>query len=261
MRRSTVEETLLAWLNGTVFYRKGNTLRITTDGLILSHNTPMGYIISEEDSNGIYQNFVILTAQDFKSQNNWKTQKRQLANAANKFGYMVLFVPYIDIFMGYENNCQSSGNPYDQTFDKTFETLIKVAKYSQDEDIQTSCMSIINDELAASDSIVSYNQLIEDEFVHAEEILCKYLECKHYESNLFVSLLEPCVDCLKRIINCGADTIFFGYPHKQKWNTQEFIEYTNSIFIREIKSNKNRPIVFKKWLNKKVDKFYNKEAK
>lgn len=260
MRKNNAEETLFSY--GDFYYRKNNPIRISNEGIITSQNTIIGYIYDGEVSNGeMYYNFLVLTMQDFKSQKSWKTHKKQLAEAANKCGYMVIFVPNIDIFTGFENNeslssSQSFGVRYYQTFPEIFEGLIKVAKYSQDNDLQTACWAAISDKFAESDCIFAYNQLIDGEYVHAEEILCRYLECKTYESRLFVTLLEPCVDCLQRMVNAGAETIFFGHTHKKKWDTREYIDYTNNIFYREVKSNRGRPIVFRKWCNSKVDKFY-----
>lgn len=212
---------------------------------------------------------MILTMQDFKSQPNWKKQKMQLAHAANKQDIMVLFVPRIDIFTGYENadeyfskyssnETPSSGNFYDLIY----KDLIKVAKYSQDQDVKTASIVYVDNDDAMHQTLLSYNQLLSGEFIHAEEVLCRYCQSVQSLPGCFITLLEPCINCLRHMIELGAEEIYFGQIHKAKWNTTEFIEYTNSIFNKSIKSYRNRPIAFKKIANKKVEAFYKpKEVK
>lgn len=270
MTKNIPEQILEAYLSGSYFhYSKRCTLRISNEGLIISQYTPMGYITDLEDENGRYQSFMILTMQNFKSQPNWEKQKMQLAHAANKQDIMVLFVPMIDIFTGYENadeysnkygsnETSSSGNFYDLIF----KDLIKVAKYSQDQDLKTAAIAYIDNDYVLHQTLLSYNQLLNGEFKHAEEVLCQYCQSMRSLPNCFITLLEPCIDCLKHMIDLGAEEIYFGQTHKAKWNTTEFIEYTNSIFNKSIKSYRNRPIAFKKIVNKKVEAFYKpKEVK
>ena len=263
MRACIAEEVLRAYLTGDYYYRKGNTLKIDMTGLITSQNTPMGYIVSEETPDGVYRDFLILSLQNYKSQKNWKTQKKQLAEAANKFGLMVIFVPFVDMFANCENNWKeyAKTNSFGALYDLLFNNLIATAKHSQD-DIKTACAAFINDEFNEYDTIYSYNQFINDEFVHAEEVICQFCKCKQYEVESFLMLLEPCVDCLKHMIAIGGRLIQYAQFHKGKWTTPEFIEYTNDIFNKTILSNRGRPICFAKINNKKVDGFYKpKEAK
>lgn len=266
MRRTIAEEVILSYLNGGFFYRKGNTLKISQSGVITSQNTVMGYFSELEAPDGRYRNFLILTAQNFKSQKNWESQKKALALAANKQEYMVLFVPEIDIFMECENNenstsSQSSGNLHYQTFDETYTVLIRTAKYSQDKDLQTAAMATLDNEIGP-DCVLSYNQLIDGEFVHAEDVLCQYLECSEQQSKTFIMLLEPCAKCLESMIECGAENIFFGQLHKPKWNTDDYIQITNDIFNKTMLAHSDKPIVLRRMYNKKVDSFYKaKEVK
>lgn len=264
MRRTVAEEVVNSYLTGDFFYKKGNTLRISQTGIITSQNTIMGYFSELEAPDGRYRNFLILTLQNFKSQKNWESQKKAIAKAANKQDYMVLFVPEIDIFMDCENNeTIPSGNFFDRPYGEIYKSLTKVAKYSQDEDLQTAALVVIEQELADSPAIMSYNQLIDGEFVHAEEVLCQYLECMpDYDCKTFMMMLEPCVDCLKHMVDCGAEKIQFAALHKKKWTTTDFIDYTNDIWNKVILSKSGRPIYFGKVYNSYVEAFYKpKEVK
>ena len=137
---------------------------------ILSEGTPIGYIYEYEDYE-YTERIVLLTLQNFKSQRSWKTHRKQLAAAANKAGFPVLFVDKLDMGFGIE---------YDIAEDTIPNKLLEVARYSQDSDIRTAaCATLYYDEEYESErysKIYSYNQLIEGEFVHAEDILCRYIE-------------------------------------------------------------------------------------
>lgn len=265
MRMNNVEQTLMSYLTGDFYYRKNNPIRISQNGIITSQNTIIGYLYDGETNDGErYYNFLVLTMQNFKSQRNWQTHKKQLAQAANKQGYMVVFVPEIDIFMDCENNeTPSSGNFFDRPYGEIYKSITKVAKYSQDEDLQTAALAIIDYEFADTNALLSYNQLIDGEYVHAEEVLCRWLDCTHdYDCKTFMMMLEPCVDCLKHMVDCGAEKIQFAALHKKKWTTTEFIDYTNDIWNKTILSNRGRPIYFGKVYNQYVKAFYkSKEAK
>ena len=137
-----------------------------------------------------FNQILVITMQDFKSQPSWKIHKKQLAKAANNWGYEVVFIPEIDIGFG-QANYQTSHKP--KGYNEYVDDLIKVAKYSKD-DIKTACVAI--NSIANVDTILSYsyNQFIDGEWKHAEDILCRSLQ---YKPTKFYCLLEPCEHCLK----------------------------------------------------------------
>ena len=112
----------------------------------------------------------------------------------------------------------------DKTYDilsDNYKDLIEVAKYSTDPDIKTSC-----------------------------------LICSGYT---VLSLLEPCFDCLHKLIEQGANRIYFSQLHKDKWNTEDYIQLTNDIWANQL--GLLYPVKYDRLENSLVTKFYSKEAK
>lgn len=262
---NTAEKLLEAYMYNDFYYKKSNTLRINQEGKITSQNTPMGYIVSQPGADEVYREFLVLTMQNYKSQPNWERQKKQLAHAANNMGMTVIF-KWLDIFAEQievtDNKYLSSGNYHDQCY----KDLITVAKYSQDPDVKTAAMcrtneKIFDGKILEDVLLYSYNQEINGQFVHAEKALCDYLSTIGEKSLSFVTMLEPCKNCLESMIDNGAEIIDFAHLHKEKWNTPEFIDYTNSIFNKTIRSERNRAIDYKRVQNKKVESFYDRSKK
>lgn len=254
MRRNAADKVIEAYENYDLYFDKNSLLRVSPEGMITTQNTPIAYFAELEDRDGVYQDFLVITAQNFRSQSNWKKLKKQLADSANRHGYPVVFVKEIDIFYGeIENN---AGNDWNQIISKeeTFKKMIEIARYSQDKDIKTACCAFNeNDELIA----YTYNQEIAGGFVHAEQILLQYIDALQLGTvNTWLTLLEPCEHCLNSMVEAGAETIWFGHLHKDKWNTQSYIDLTNSIFARAITSYRGRPIVYRKYCSKAIEAFY-----
>lgn len=246
------------YYNGS-YAHKGDQLRLRDDE-IYSKGTLIGKIENLEYYDGYYENFLVLSLRTFKSQKNWKTHQKQLAKAANEAGMPVIIVPELDIGFGLEDTSKDV-----RVIIYNSEELITVAKYSQDEDVKTAVCAIKHGNFVTSDKVIafSYNQYIDGEWMHAEDILCKYLECKELaEDDLeFHTLLEPCYDCLKAMILSGGHRILFAACHKDKWNTSKYIQYVNDIQTKEVRSNSGRPVTYFKFDSRKANKFYNLEDK
>ena len=242
-----------------LFYDYKTSLNLDINGRIWSQHTPMGYFESVEDTQGIWHDFLVLTLQNFRSQPNWKKQKKQLAWAANKAQIPVVFVDVLDIFYGE----MQTRFLKQLVITKRYDALLEVAKYSQDTDIKTACQAsqiIYNEDYKDEAIVFSYNQLINNEFVHAEQIVCEWLDChKEYRANDFTCLLEPCADCIKRMINSEAEYIWYAYSHKAKWNTFDYIQLTNDIHSGLITTNEGYKIKYAKYFIKQVNKFYEKK--
>ena len=73
-----------------------------------------------------------------------------------------------------------------------------------------------------------------------------------------ISLYEPCADCLNKLLSLNVDTILWSEPHKPKWNTDEYIQLTNDIWIGLKKNISNGRVIYKRAVHKKVTKFYDK---
>ena len=217
---------------------------------ILSEGTPIGYIHEYEDECEFTQRIVLLTLQDFKSQHSWKTHRKQLAMAANKAGFPVVFVDQLD--MGF-------GIMYDIAEDTIPAQLIKVAKYSQDEDIKTACcVTLYYDNTDKPSKLYSYNQLIDGEYVHAEEVVLNYIESLGIDKiRTIYSMLEPCYDCLQKTISFMPRYIIYFKNHKVKWDTFNYIQLSNDLFAGRYLSEVNNT-TYKMHYDKKHDKLIEK---
>ena len=219
---------------------------------ILSEGTPIGYIHEYEDEYEFTQRIVLLTLQDFKSQHSWKTHRKQLAMAANKAGFPVVFVDQLD--MGF-------GIMYDIAEDTIPAQLIKVAKYSQDEDIKTACcVTLYYDNTDKPSKLYSYNQLIDGEYVHAEEVVLNYIESLGIEKiRTIYSMLEPCYNCLQKTISFMPRYIIYFKNHKVKWDTCDYIQLSNDLFAGRYLSEVNNmtyKMHYDKLHDKLIEKFY-----
>ena len=217
---------------------------------ILSEGTPIGYIHEYEDECEFTQRIVLLTLQDFKSQHSWKTHRKQLAMAANKAGFPVVFVDQLD--MGF-------GIMYDIAEDTIPAQLIKVAKYSQDEDIKTACcVTLYYDNTDKPSKLYSYNQLIDGEYIHAEEVVLNYIESLGIDKiRTIYSMLEPCYDCLQKTISFMPRYIIYFKNHKVKWDTFNYIQLSNDLFAGRYLSEVNNT-TYKMHYDKKHDKLIEK---
>lgn len=221
---------------------------------ILSEGTPIGYIHEYEDEYEFTQRIVLLTLQDFKRQRSWKTHRKQLAMAANKAGFPVVFVNQLDMGFGID---------YDITEDTIPAQLIKIAKYSQDEDIKTACCVTLYYEDLGTDrpgKLFSYNQLIDGEYVHAEEVVLNYIESLGIQKiRTIYSMLEPCYNCLQKIVDFKPQYIVYFQNHKVKWDTWNYIQLSNDLFAGQYRTEVNgRPyrIEYSKLHDKLIEKFY-----
>ena len=219
---------------------------------ILSEGTPIGYIHEYEDECEFTQRIVLLTLQDFKRQRSWKTHRKQLAMAANKAGFPVVFVDQLD--MGF-------GIMYDIAEDTIPAQLIKVAKYSQDEDIKTACcVTLYYDNTDKPGKLYSYNQLIDGEYVHAEEVVLNYIESLGIDKIKTIhSMLEPCYNCLQKTISFMPQYIIYFKNHKVKWDTWDYIQLSNDLFAGRYLSEVNNmtyKMHYDKLHDKLIEKFY-----
>ena len=250
-RETNAEKIITGCYIGGYFGNKADKLRLI-DNIIYDMGTPIGKCLDKFDETmDEYSQLLILTMQDFKSQPSWKTHKKKLVKAANAQGLPVIFVPQLDMGFGKTEITQWSTDE-----------LIKVAKYSQDEDIKTAAVLMAGQEVIA----YTYNQDLDEGMVHAEDILCKYIRLldqaneedgldpiKHYT---VYSMLEPCYNCLVKMIGHNVDIIHFSHLHKDKWNTEEYIQFTNDIFNKDVRTEWNYPVSYHRNAINKIEKFY-----
>lgn len=264
MSKKNVIKVLDDYFMQNAYYTAKDRLRLRDNREIVNCGTLMAYIHEDYVDDYNANTYLIVTLQDYKSQPSWKRDKQELIEIASspEYGMRIIFVPELDIGFG------KKPNEHVIDFHKVlFENyLLKAAKFSKD-NIKTAVAAIIpakgnlsDDELVA----ITYNQIdLDGEVLHAEKILTEYLnslsEYNAINEYIFVSILEPCYECLNAMLECKGSKIYWAYNHKDKWETDEYIQLTNDIWAPNIRHPiTNRPITYFKLLNLKINKFMEK---
>lgn len=251
MKQNNAERVIGHYITAWALYARSDTLRMQDDYTITSCGTPIGKIIPGElNQLDEYVDFLVLTAQDFKSQPSWRAHKRALAKAANNAGLLVVFVPQLDIGFGLGEQSYEDKEIY-----AVNKLLLRIAKYSTDPDIKTAAACFKQGDILA----LSYNQFVNDTWHHAEQVLVDYaLTIDKNTCDLvdWQMLLEPCTNCLSSMIKVGAQSMIFSQKHKQKWDTDEYIDMTQDIFNGKLRSPNGHKICLRKLNDLMVDKFY-----
>lgn len=251
MKQNNAERVIAHYITAWGLYSRSDTLRMQDDYTITSCGTPIGKIIPGElNQLDEYVDFLVLTAQDFKSQPSWRAHKRALAKAANNAGLLVVFVPQLDIGFGLGEQSYEDKEIY-----AVNKLLLRIAKYSTDSDIKTAAACFKQGDILA----LSYNQFVNDTWHHAEQVLVDYaLTIDKNTCDLvdWQMLLEPCINCLSNMIKVGAQSMIFSQKHKQKWDTDEYIDMTQNIFSGALRSPSGHKICLRKLNDSMVDKFY-----
>ena len=245
---------------GENYYTKSDNIRVVRDNLsttIMDRGTMLGYLLEGyNDEAQEYLRFLVLDLADYKSDPLRTKHKKELAKEANNSGIFVVFVPVFDL--GFGTNAEA----YRSEFNKNYEYLLKTAKFSPDKDIKTAAMLIERAHDGHGDILcLTYNQYNSDNVMtHAEDILVMYTQMADYipDELACISLYEPCADCLNKLLSLNVDTILWSEPHKPKWNTDEYIQLTNDIWIGLKKNISNGRVIYKRAVHKKVTKFYDK---
>ena len=250
-RETNAEKIITGCYVGNYFGSKADKLRLI-DNVIYDTGTPIGKFIEWWDElKDEYAQLLVLTMQDFKSQPSWKTHKKKLIEAANAQGLPVVFVPDIDIGFG------TITRKLD--FETIGKELIKVAKYSV---VKSSAVLAAGQEILA----YTYSQDLDEGIVSAEEILCKFIrlidktneeECLDPIVHYFVySTIEPDYKSLVKLISHNVDIIQFSHLHDQSLNTEDYIQFTNDIFSKAVRTEQNYSVSYYRNIDKKIEKFY-----
>lgn len=257
MRQTNAQRVIENYITCSLWAEPKDQIRIDKNYEITSRGTPIGKIVDGEISEDWWATFLVLTLQDFKSQPNWRTHKKQLAQAANENGLYVVFVDQLDMGFGVRDTSGTKATEIEEVY----KTLTKIAKYSQDQDIQTAAMCFKDGAIFAA----TYNQFVEGRMMHAEDVLCKYClaldedETHTTEVLDWQMLLEPCSDCLNSMIQLGAQQIIYAENHKPKWNTNSYIQLTNDVFAGLITSSRGHKIKIRRVATKETIKFYGRK--
>lgn len=251
----TTDELIQSYLNdGYGFFSKRTHLLLTDEGKVSYHGSQLGQFYDVEVEDEIFEKYLMLAMEDCVYDKKYNKYKRELAQSANKYGVRVVFTNTINILgFGIKHIDPMI------SLEEVTEQLIDVAKNSQDDDVKTACIVIVND----GTCYLSYNQEIDTIMMHAEDILSDFESIVSAEFGTYsriisiYSLLEPCANCLHHLIYTFEPyKIEYGQLHKEKWNTPEYIQLTNNIFAKRtnLKHYDYRP-------NKKVEKFYKRRTK
>ena len=251
MKQNNAERVIAHYITAWGIYARSDKLHMRDDYTITSCGTPIGKIIPGE-LNLLNEcvDFLVLTAQDFKSQSSWRAHKRALAKAANEAGLLVVFVPQLDIGFGLGEQSYEDKEIY-----AVNKQLLRVAKYSTDPDIKTAAVCFKQGDILA----LSYNQFVNNTWQHAEQVLVDYARTLDQNTSDLLDwqmLLEPCTSCLSSMIKVGAQSMIFSQKHKQKWDTDEYIDMTQDIFNGKLRSLNGHKICLRKLNDPMVDKFY-----
>lgn len=251
MKQNNAERVIAHYITAWGIYARSDKLRMQEDYTITSCGTPIGKIIpGEVNLLDECVDFLVLTAQDFKSQPSWRAHKRALAKAANDAGLLVVFVPQLDIGFGLGEQSYEDKEIY-----AVNKLLLRIAKYSTDPDIKTAAACFRQGDILA----LSYNQFVNNTWHHAEQVLVDYaqtIDINIYDLVDWQMLLEPCINCLSSMIKVGAQSMIFSQKHKQKWDTDEYIDMTQNIFSGALRSPNGHKICLRKLNDPMVDKFY-----
>lgn len=268
-RLNNAQRIINMYITDSWLMHKGDKLRLA-DTTIYDKNTPIGFFkeIFSLKTDGC-DTYLILSAENYKSNPNWKRHKKELASAANEAGILVIFVPQLDMF-------DSIGEPLTEAvllgeIEYLSKKLIDIAKYSNCEKIKSASVIIDRGDIADNNlpQIVaySYNQKIFGDIIYAEDILQNYIMYGEYSyirwlfDYTIYSLLEPNYHCLSRILQNGIYDIGYYQLHWKEWNTEYYIQLVNDIQTGDIRSLDNnqkisyaycKSIKSEKW----VDKFY-----
>lgn len=258
MKETNAERVISNFVMSKSYHPKSDKLRFRAeDNSIYDRGTLIGFFV-EDSVDGEWLKYLILCLQDFKNDPLWKKHKQQLAKEANKWGIRVIFEEFDFGF--------TSTSEWYHTDNELFDKLLIVAKYSQDKDIKTAacvtncCPREMDDDKYERIIAYSYNQqLNEDSWLHAEKAVADYCRMREEEPRRWLTLLQPCEHCLKAMVDLGATDIFFGWPHKEKWNTPGYYELADKLVMKEVRQPfSSFPVLYKYQPYKKVWKFYKK---
>lgn len=162
----------------------------------------------------------------------------QLARYANEEGLRVVFVPDVS-----HESIQQEFLSVEAQRD-----LLDVIAYHSTEDIKTAVLAGYGDWVSTVDynwSAVaySYNQVVNGKVCHAESVLADFLTVRDLKPTWWLMMLEPCSHCLRDMLNHGAEVIVYMNEHKDKWNTDTYLELKQQLTANRIKTNQSQGAV------------------
>lgn len=233
---------LRAYWNGGRGLEVDQTNNETKTANIRYNGNNVGYIIDNWDESEF--TFMVLTLQTHMLPDR---VANQLAQTANENQLKVIFVPVIDIGFG-------KPEPFFLSTKQHLRIINKIAKYSQD-DIQTAVMMGRGDHVTRpmlrAATAYTYNQTLQGYSTkfHAEATLAEFAAVDGtdpQDRECWFMDLEPCENCLQDMINQGARSIAYITPHKDKWNTLEYLQLVNDIDNKFVRTPDNLPVIYSK---------------
>ena len=238
-----------AFFYGTFYGKKGDKLWFN-DNQIYDTNTLLGYFIDQWDNvKDESSHFLVLTIRNYKSQPNWKSHKKQLIREAREQCLPVIFVPDIDIGFGIE--------PYkiNMLTDEYF-NLLDILKFNTHERISAAAL-IIDDEVIA----YTFGQVVDEEYMSAEDILCKYIRIVDEELDNEYTILSWTQPDGKTTMNMVKHNVIkMYYANILEAPSGNDIQVVNDIMSKYILSlNKCKPIKYGRLISQRVIKYLEKK--
>lgn len=231
----------IAWAisNSRTYYRKGRGLEVHENQQIHYNGNLVGYVVENWDVSDYM--YVVLTAQTFLLP---AKSAKSLIHTLNDNDIKVVFLPIIDIGFGLTAQLSKPNKVH-------YKDLLRIAKYAQD-DVKTAIVLLTGLNISHPESIsqvYTFNQLIGNTIYHAEDILIEYLQMTKFkmDANHRVLMdLEPCYHCLTKLIKSDVRDIRYVTLHKDKWDTDDYLNLVDRLNKREFKTKLNYPILYKK---------------
>ena len=248
-----------SYMDGSYYYKKSDSIRLTDDNIITDYNTPIGYIDDLECEDGMYHQFVILSLQQFKSQRNWKAHIKQIVKAANNVGYFVLFVDSVDIGFGRPQ--------IKENLSIHISRMLDIYKMSNHPGHIKNAGAIVDmcwdDELDSpiyTRALYTMSQDIDCAEYEPDDIFNLYMRAdnKHITGHNLYLLFGPPASYMENLINCGVDNIIYYktslYPY-----TEYDYDFFDQIYSKKILTFSGRPLKIDKRTCKEVERFFAKE--
>ena len=259
MTKTNADRMFESYMDGSYYYKKSDSIRLTDDNIITDYHTPIGRLDDVELADGTYNQFVVLSLQEFKSQRNLKAHINQIVKAAARAGYLVLFVDHVDI---------GFGEPlvYEDTIIHV-DRLLRVYKMSDCEPTDRKNAACVidkwydeyNDGLYTK-TLYTMTQKIDDTVYQPEEIFEQYLTAdnKRIRPQEILSLFAPTAANLRTYLDFGTINFRFFKTCLTPYTEYDF-DCFDKVQSRKVLTYFDTPFVYKKITDAKVEKFFAKE--
>ena len=259
MTKTNADRMFESYMDGSYYYKKSDSIRLNNDNVISDYNTPIGYIDDLECEDGMYHQFVILSLQQFKSQKNWKAHIKQIVKAANRAGYLVVFVDSVDTGFGRPK--------IEENLSVHISRMIDIYKMSNHQGSIKNAGAIVDmcwdDELDSpmyTRALYTMSQDINCEEYEPDDIFSLYMRAdnKHITGHNLYLLFAPPASYIDNLIECGVETITFFKTSLYPYTKYDY-EFFDRVYTKKVLTFSGRPLKIQKQNSKEVERFFAKE--